>query len=508
MVAPVVASTTPDRATDAPTRPRPGPWLVALAVAAAVAGAWAAQRWSATLPFGSDNDEYRLVAEELAATGRPVVAGVEGTKYPIGYPLVLAALGAVGLPVTRAALVLNLGLVVGLAAAVVGAARAVTAVTARPMATVPAAAYAVGGAGLWGSVFVTMPDLAFVVLAGGVLWRTARLVTRGEVGIVVGLVVAATLLKSVGLVMAVAASAAVFVATPALRRLAWAPAAAATAVTVGLALLGRPYPEHTTGYGRTFLLVDPVDAQAGRAGLVDLLARLPDRAHLVLRDLEVALAGPQLARPLAITLVVALLGAGVWATWGSVTQRTFAVATLVTWLPAMALWPYSSVRFQLPLLPLAALGVAGLAALAVRRAGPAGATGLLLAVAVFLWSSAGQVRREGDFEEATLGAVAADTDVATDWAEANIPEGDVVASFAYREVAYRLDRPVAPLGYTSDVEALLADADEAGARWLVVMPPLYSARGRLEEAFVAAFPERLRLAHDTPTVDTYQLLRP
>jgi hypothetical protein len=83
-----------------------------------------------------------------------------------------------------------------------------------------------------------------------------------------------------------------------------------------------------------------------------------------------------------------------------------------------------------------------------------------------------------------------------------------VASFAYREVAYRLDRPVVALGYTSDLGSLLEDADAAGARWLVVMPSLYRARGELEERFVAAFPERLRLAHDTPTVDTYELLPP
>jgi hypothetical protein len=54
----------------------------------------------------------------------------------------------------------------------------------------------------------------------------------------------------------------------------------------------------------------------------------------------------------------------------------------------------------------------------------------------------------------------------------------------------------------------MAEADAAGARWLVVMPSLYGARGRLEAGLLAAVPERLRLAHDTATVDTYVLVPP
>jgi hypothetical protein len=41
------------------------------------------------LSYGSDPDEYRLVAQSPIEKGTPEVAGVEGTKYPIGYPLLL-----------------------------------------------------------------------------------------------------------------------------------------------------------------------------------------------------------------------------------------------------------------------------------------------------------------------------------------------------------------------------------------------------------------------------------
>jgi hypothetical protein len=64
-----------------------------------------------------------------------VVAGGEATKYPLGNPLLLAAFDLVGLAVTKAAVVLNVVLVVGLGALVVLLAR-----TAGPtVAPLPAA---------------------------------------------------------------------------------------------------------------------------------------------------------------------------------------------------------------------------------------------------------------------------------------------------------------------------------------------------------------------------------
>jgi hypothetical protein len=465
--------------------------------------AWALLRWSGTAPFGSDNDEYRLVAEELLRTGRPVVAGVEATKYPPGYPVLLALIDLVGLPVTRAALALNVALVVALGGVVAALGRTL----GQRRWSVAAAVCAVGGAGLWGSVFVTMPDVAFLLVFAAVAWRLARLESTGDVWVLVALVGGATLLKSVGLLVGLAASVALL-AVPGVRRLAWAPGTAAVAVTAATAAFAAPHPEHTTGYARTFLLVDPTDARAGEVSLLGLVQRLPDRAHLVLRDVEVAVVGPHLARPWSWLLVVALLGAGVWAVWAKPPLRAFALAFLVTWLPAMALWPYSSVRFELPLVVLAALGVGRLCEGTSRRAGPAGGLVVVVALSSHLWGQGAQVARDATFEEATLGLVARDAADAATWGATNIPAGDVVASFAYREVAYRLDRPVVALGYTSDLGSLLEDADAAGARWLVVMPSLYRARGELEERFVAAFPERLRLAHDTPTVDTYELLPP
>ncbi len=62
------------------------------------------------------------------------------------------------------------------------------------------------------------------------------------------------------------------------------------------------------------------------------------------------------------------------------------------------------------------------------------------------------------------------------------------------------------MGYTTDMDELWQVIEEGDARWLVVMPTLYGSRGALEQQFVATFAERLRLAHDTATVDTYEIV--
>ena len=474
-------------------------WLLPLALPLVLVALGAVLRSSGTPPFGSDNDEYRLVAEELLDSGRPLVAGVEATKYPLGYPLVLAGFALVGLPVTGAAIVLNVALVAALGGVMVVLARS----AGRPIAAVPAAVYAVAGVGVWGSVFVTMPDLAFLVVGALVVWRAGVLARPADVAVLAALVGLATALKSMGVLIGLAAAVAVAVGPRAVRRLAWVPVAVVVGLTALMATFTAPYPEHTTGYARTFLLIDPRDDTLGSASLVEVAGRVVTRASLVLRDVGAAVVGPNVATPWSWLIALALVGAGVWALWPSPTRRAYVLAFLVVWLPALALWPYSSVRFQLPLVPLAAAGVGGVAVAAARRLGRAGVVAFVAVLAVFLANSAVQLQRQADAEAATVGAVAADTAATASWAEGALPSEDVVASFAYREIAYRLDRPVVALGYTGDMDRLWREVAEAGADWLVVMPSLYGSRGALEDRFVATFADRLRLVHDTPTVDTY-----
>jgi hypothetical protein len=317
-------------------RRRPPPVTAALAALVVIA-VWAAVRWSGTAPFGSDNDEYRLVAEALLAGEGPVVAGVEATKYPLGYPLLLALVDLASLPVTTVAMVANVVLVAVLGLVVV---RLCAAIGLRAGA-VPAAVHVVGGAGLWGSVFVTMPDLAFVVAAAVVLWWVGRVRSTRDVWLLVALVALATSLKSVGLLVALAASlraAGACGRSPARR----APSTASLALTAAMAALGAGHPEHTTGYARTFLLVDPTDAAAGGRRCSGCSSGSPTAPTSSSGDVEMAVVGQQVPRPWSWLLVTVLLVAGTWALRSVATRRAYVVAFVAVWLPAMAVWPYSS----------------------------------------------------------------------------------------------------------------------------------------------------------------------
>ncbi len=478
--------------------------IVVLVTVVAVVAVWARLRWTGTAPFGSDNDEYRGVAEELLRTGRPVVAGVEATKYPLGYPALLALLDAVGLPVTTAALVLNVGLVAALGWLMARLGADLALGVGVPVVTLSA----VAGPGVWGSVFVTMPDLLFLVVVAAVLWRVGRVETARDLRVLVGLAVGLALLKTVGILVAGAVTVALGIGGAVRWRRAVLPLLAAAIVTALHAVANLPFAEHTTGYARTFFLVDPNDATAGEVSVLGLLERLPDRWHLVLRDLELAVVGPHVDRPWSWMLVAALLGAGVIGMWRVSTRRAFVVVLVLGWLPAMAVWPYSSVRFELTLLPVAAIGAGVIVQGAVRwagRAAPIAIAVVAAATVAVVVADGRQVARDADATRLGQDAVAQDTAATVRWAEDAIGPDDVIASCACRELAYRLDRPVVALGYTRDMAELLATADRAGAEWLVVMPPLYGARGRLELALSDAAGPRLELVHQTATVQAYRL---
>ncbi|MDP9405643.1 MAG: hypothetical protein M3O86_03435, partial [Actinomycetota bacterium] len=195
-------------------------WTVGgVAAVAALLAVFAALRFTGQLPFGSDHDEYRLVAESLLRSGAPVVGGVEATKYPLGYPALLALLDAVGLPVGTAAIVVNVVLVAALAVVVL---RLTAPLGSRP-AQVAAAAFTVTNVALWDSVYAVMPDVLFTLLVALVVARMVHLRSARDVTVVAALVAAATTVKSVGLLVAVAASAGVLLGARPLRRWCWLP---------------------------------------------------------------------------------------------------------------------------------------------------------------------------------------------------------------------------------------------------------------------------------------------
>lgn len=480
-----------DDVVDAPATRSASRWwttvVLAVGVVSAVLGV---ARWTGQAPFGSDNDEYQLVARQLVELSGPVVAGVEGTKYPLGYPAVLAVLDGVGLPVVDGALVFNVLLVaVGVA---------LTALAARHLgavAAVVAAGVVLVDRPLWDATQSTMPDVAFLVVVAGALAANRRPAALTL------LAVAAASLRSVGVLVGLAATASLlWQLSPASRRSAakergWAlaPAAAALAVTAAMAAIAERHPEHTTGYSRTFWLEDPYDAASGDASVLDVVGRIGSRMDLVLDDATRALWGDLVHGPPGWLLTAALVAVGV----ASVRNRVFAGAFVVLDLLLLAVWPYSSVRFGLPLVPIAAVGVGAVAA-RLRVPVVAAAAGVAAVIAVAVPAFRDEADRQGD-----LYAELHDTraDVAT-WLEGNGASTPVSAD--YRELALELDRPVLPITYTSDTDVLLTEATTG--THLVVLRGLYGQRDELYARLLTAFPERFELVHANDRWDVYRVL--
>src|SRR5262249_51994216 len=204
-----------------------------------------ALRWTGESPYGSDNDEYRLVARSLVNGAGPVSAG-EGTKYPVGYPLVLAACDALHLPVDGSALGLN-ALLVFVIAALVGW----TTWTAAPW-PLPwlAAFFVVTSSELWSSTFTIMPDVLFVALLAlmlRVLWVRRSTRPASLTLCLSGLTLGMMMVRTAGLFMVVPATAGLLTGPPSQKRWAWLPGAVAVACIVLNLTLVASLPPHTTG---------------------------------------------------------------------------------------------------------------------------------------------------------------------------------------------------------------------------------------------------------------------
>jgi hypothetical protein len=478
---------------------------VVLVALAAVAAVLAALRWAGPEPFGSDNDEYRLLARSLWQDGSLLVAGVEGSKYPLGYSFVLGALDRVGLPITTTALVLNGVLVLTIAV--------LAYLAARRLGTVAAAAAAgmvLLSGGLWDSFYAVMPDVALAALVIGAFCWLLREPGRYDVLVLCGFAAGATLLKTLGITLAAALGAALLARAGA-RRWAWAPPLAAVAVAGLQALAASRYPASVTGYAQTFWQVDPGDGSAGRIGPSGLPARMWEQLPEALSEPAQALVGRDLPPAVGALLLVALLAAA-----GAALPR-WRLPLLAMWLSHTVLlsaWNFRGDRFGLPLTPLAAVGagavVAGLLwaarrGLRERTATALTAAAVCVALASYALVAVPKLGRAAAEDGERYGRLEAATAEFVAWADGRIPAGERIASVDYRELSYRLDRPVLPVRYDRDPELLLGDTAGAGAQWFVALRGLYGRRAGLADTVVGAYPDRFRQVWTNGTVDVYEI---
>lgn len=446
-------------------------------------------RTPGVIAVGSDNDEYQLVAKALARFDAPIVAGVEGTKYPLLYPAILALMLLARIPLFGGTVALNL-------IAVLIAAGAVAWLTGRQRPRAPlsfaaglgAATFILASRAVWNDMFSTMPELLLLATLSFMLVVIDRDDTPKRTIVLTVLCVVAVSLKTLALPLILGGFGIMWLYERDLKTL--IPAIAATVTTLAGMLGMRSYPSHTTGYLETFFLIDPDDAVEGSISVVGVLQRTVTQIPDALRDLGQAFISLTLGRYLTITLAIVLLGIGVYAARhvGNTNHLArFALGATLAYTLAMALWPYNAPRFGLPLLPIAALGIGWMLRVAGRWLGERDA---LVAVSVLvaaglLATSITAVRDDGAAQRNLLPEQHASLDAIADWLADNAPQASLV-SFDYREIANRTEGTVQPIGYTSDPVALreqLGDAD------MLVVMRFYGKRNRQAQVLLDTYPE-------------------
>ena len=376
-------------------RPPRWTWAVVVTTLLAVGLAYARVRWPGFLPLGSDNDEYQLVGQALAAFEPPVVAGVEGTKYPLGYPAILAILEWLRLPVAPAALVLNL-LAVAATTGLVSwtAGRATSMLPPSPGAALAAGGLVVASVAVWNDAFSVMPEMLTMAVVAAMLAVVAgppdgRGLTAGRLVALTVLSVAAVLLKTLAVVVVLGGCSLLLLRAWLLRRRGgtsteaapWKliqPALWSVVVVVAGMLAMRPYPEHTTGYLATFFLRDPFDASLGSLGPLGLLERTWQGVPDTLADLGRALllidASSEVAAVVAV-VVLTLAAVAAFRLRPGGPLGAFVVGGVVAYAVALSAWPYHSSRFGLPLVPMGALAAGWLVRLVSDGSAGSGGSG-------------------------------------------------------------------------------------------------------------------------------------
>ncbi len=456
---------------------------------ASLVSVYAWLRHPGMIAVGSDNDEYQLVAKAFSRFEAPLVAGVEGTKYPLLYPALLALMLLARIPLHAGAVALNL-------VAALVAAGSVALLVGRSRRGVPVsfaagfgtAVFVLTSRAVWTDMFSTMPELLLLAVISLMLLvvdqddspkRTVLLTVLAVVAVSLKTLALPLLLGGFGIMWLYDRRASIII-----------PPVAATLTTLAGLLFMRTYPSHTTGYVETFFLNDPDDAAQGSittTGVVErTIVQIPD----ALRDLGQAFVSVSFGRLVTIAIAIVALTLGVYAgrTFGrNKTLGQFTLGAVIAYTVAMALWPYNAPRFGLPLLPIAALGVGWLLRASGKWLGERVAVIAVSAVVslALIATSITTVRDDGDQARRLIPEQHASLDAVAEWINDNAPQAKLV-SFDYREIANRTNGTVQPIGYTSDPVALreqLGDAEK-----LIVMR-FYGKRNRQAQVLLDTYPE-------------------
>lgn len=441
------------------------------------------------IAVGSDNDEYQLAAKALARFDAPVIAGVEGTKYPLLYPALLAVMLLGRVPLHGGAVVLNLVaalIAAGSVAWLVGRTRRGAPLSLA--AGFAAATVLLSSRAVWNDMFSVMPELLLLATLALMLIVIDQDESAKRTVLLTVLAVVAVGLKTLALPFILGGFGILWLYDRQFKTL--TPAIAATVTALVGMLWMRTYPSHTTGYVKTFFLIDPDDAAEGSISFFGVIERTVMQVPDALRDLGQAFISLSMSRWVTIAVALALLIIGVHASrklGKTVSLGRFTFGATIAYTLAMALWPYNAPRFGLPLLPIAALGIGWMLRAAGRWLGERDALIVISAIiaAALLATSLPAVRDDGAAARNVIPEQHASLDAVASWLATNAPDAKLV-SFDYREIANRTDGTVNPIGYTSDPAALreqLGDAD------MLVVMRFYGKRNRQAQVLLDTYPE-------------------
>lgn len=178
---------------------------------------------------------------------------------------------------------------------------------------------------------------------------------------------------------------------------------------------------------------------------------------------------------------------------------------VAVYMAVACLWPYKGARFVLPLLAIAALGINGALAASLRsRSRLAGSIAVFLLVSHIALSTV-NLHREAVEKKAARAFLLAGFGAMTDWCRARIPGSDAIASFDYRELILRLERPVVPLGYSSDTHMQIAKLEREHVKWLALCLYIYPLRATYAKSIIAALGDRATQQYSNDSCEVYRL---
>ncbi|MDE0395269.1 MAG: hypothetical protein OYK82_10860 [Gammaproteobacteria bacterium] len=436
---------------------------------------------------GGDNAGYLSLAHALVSgEGYAELWDPEvppHTKYPPGLPLLLGAAMLAGATSWMAFKILT-AVTLALAVFVVFA---WAAGRAGPLGGVGVAILTlVSGGWLEASRWVLSEPLflAFTFLA---LWTVERSGSPDGGGAgrrwlwIAGLAaVLAFFTRSAGLPLVLALGASLLLA----RRVAGAGALAA-----GVALPGIPwYLRARTGgagaYQSEFWMANPYEPDLGTIGWLDLPARVWANLQLYAGSVLPGEWWPGAGAGLSILLGTALLGLAGWGWFAAVRRRSGAAEFFVPlYLGLILLWPevWSGDRFILPLYPLLLLYAGEAVARSAKQLGAGGRATVSAAAFLLLLLPALPHRVNMARTAAACRQVVAAGDPllcqgpgliefrdAAAWSGASLPEGAVVLTRKPRIFYLFGGPPGRTFPFTRDADRFLADADNAGADYLLL----------------------------------------